>query len=216
MGWFALDPDSIAARVKASGAPPRVPSLSESLVRGIVGFTLVSVAGFTPWALFGNFFHRVSGEAGMYVACAIVFMALSGLALHRLIIGPGSLALFYKLFIPAFLVYSVAWIAAWMKIGGHTGGIVGLLAGTAAMALFFSAAFGCISRMPLLTAVLFLLNAAGYFGGGVIEHALKDWNLTLAMLAWGVCYGLGFGAALGLSFYLCQSRTRDLLAAAGH
>jgi hypothetical protein len=36
--------------------------------------------------------------------CAIVFIVLSGLLLHRLIIGPGSLGRFYKLFSAAFAV----------------------------------------------------------------------------------------------------------------
>ena len=33
----------------------------------------------------------------------------------------------------------------------------------------------------------------------------------IAKLQWGVCYGLGFGAGLGIAFYLCQDRARTLL-----
>ena len=39
----------------------------------------------------------------------------------------------------------------------------------------------------------------------------KQERMKVAMLFWGVCYGLGFGAGLGLAFYYCQSRARVLL-----
>src|SRR3954451_21357803 len=86
MSWFQLDPESIAERVRASGGVANAPSLGASLIRGIVGFTLVSVAGFAPWALAGRWFHRAIGEAGLYILCAVVFIGLGGLLLHRLII----------------------------------------------------------------------------------------------------------------------------------
>ena len=69
MAWFQLDPQSIAARAKNG----TVPSLGAAIVRGMIGFTLVSVAGFSPWALFDRWFHRF-GEIGLYLACAIVFI----------------------------------------------------------------------------------------------------------------------------------------------
>ena len=91
MSCFQLDPQSVVDRVTASGAPVQIPSLAGSLLRGILGFTIVSVAGFAPWALGGRLLQRSVGEAGMYAACAVTFIGLSGLVLHRLIIGPGSL-----------------------------------------------------------------------------------------------------------------------------
>ncbi len=36
-------------------------------------------------------------------------------------------------------------------------------------------------------------------------------RMRAAMLRWGVCYGLGLGAGLGLAFYWCQSRVRAVL-----
>jgi len=77
---------------------------------------LISVAGFAPWALSGAWFYRRVGEIGLYAVCALVFMGLSGIFLHRLIIGPGSLLKFYKLFAPAFALYAIAWTAAWMGL----------------------------------------------------------------------------------------------------
>ena len=74
-------------------------------------------------------------------------------------------------------------------------------------------------------AALFVLNSLGYFIGGVIEEALvgvpecrvggvtlaKPTQLMIAKMQWAVCYGLGFGAGLGVAFYLCQSRARELI-----
>lgn len=70
MSWFQLDPQSVAERAQAAVHPPDLPSLRTSIRRGIVGFTLVSVAGFSPWALFGRWFYRHAGKAGLYAACA--------------------------------------------------------------------------------------------------------------------------------------------------
>src|SRR5687768_3997476 len=97
MSWFELDPVSIANRMRASHSPV-VPSLGESVTRGIIGFTVVSIAGFAPWAVFGRWLYRQIGEAGMYAVCAVVFIGLSSPLLHRLIIGAGSLSRFYKVF----------------------------------------------------------------------------------------------------------------------
>src|SRR6187549_1598884 len=107
MGWFQLDPPSIAARARAAGVP--APSLGASLIRGIVGFTIISVAGFAPWAVLGRWFYRHVGEAGLSAICALVFIGLSAPAMHRLIIGPGSLSRFYKIFGLSFAPYAVAW-----------------------------------------------------------------------------------------------------------
>lgn len=212
MGWFHLDPASVAARVTASGAPARLPSLGSSVLRGVLGFTLVSVAGFAPWALAGRALHRAVGEAGMYVACAGVFIGLSGLPLHRLIVGPGSLPRFYALFSVSFAVYSATWIAAWMGLHGHTGSLVGLFAGTALMGGMLARAFGDPGAAPAAIAALFVLNAAGYFAGGWVEaRVAAHGSRTLAMLLWGVCFGIGMGAGLGIAFHRCQRAVRALL-----
>jgi hypothetical protein len=210
MSFFQLDAASIAARARAAGSP-RIPSLAQSLLIGIAGFTVVSVAGFVPWAVFGHLLGPWVGERGVYVVCALVFIALSGPALHRLIIGPGSLSRFYKLFSLAFIVYSILWIAIWMSLRGHRGSVLGLLGGTLAMGVILALAFDAGRRIVTVVAALFLLNAAGYFIGGVCEEALFVYNGLAARLSWGVCYGIGFGAGLGLAFYLCQAEARRLL-----
>lgn len=220
MSWFQLDPESAASRVQASGEPARVPTLGESLSRGTVGFILVSIAGFAPWAVAGSWFYRHFGEAGMYVACALVFIGTAGLVMHQLIIGAGSLRRFYLLFAPSFGVYSVAWIVGWMTLKGHLGSVVGLLAGTALMGWMLARAFDAGRETIKVIAALFVLNALGYFVGGIVEATLMQADGLsfgspaqgiIAKSSWGVCYGAGLGAGLGWAFYLCQAQTRALL-----
>ncbi|WP_395741484.1 hypothetical protein [Prosthecobacter sp.] len=209
MSWFQLDPQSIAARARASGSS--VPSLGASIRRGMLGFTVVSVAGFVPWAVFGKWLQRHVGEAGMYAACAVVFLGLTAPLLHRLIIGPGSVSRFYKVFCPAFAAYSVAWIVGWMSLKGHPGSLVGLAMGTMVMACLLVAAFDALRVVVRVALALFVLNSIGYFVGGVSEGMFIKQYPTFAKLSWGVFYGLGLGAGLGAAFHLCQERARKLL-----
>ena len=229
MSWFQLDPESIARRIQETGSSPILPSPAASAIRGVLGFTVVSVAGFAPWAIGGRFFYRWVGETGMYLACAFVFIGLSGLLLHRLILGPGSLGRFYRVFGVAFTAYSVAWIAGWRALGGHPGSVVGLLAGAAAMGWALCRAFGSNRSLFRVIVMLFVLNALGYFLGGWVEESVAGWKgmsllgrqlarndrRTLAMLLWGVCYGIGLGAGLGLAFHECQAQARALLRSSG-
>jgi hypothetical protein len=220
-----LGPKQIADRVNAVGPSPHVPSFSESVVRGTLGFTIVSVAGFAPWALGGRVLQRAVGEIGLYATCALVFVALAGLLLHRLIIGPGSLVRFYLLFTAAFLAYAACWTLAWMSLRGNLGSVIGLLFGTAVMAWMLVWTFDARRDFLKVAAVLFVFNAVGYFAGGWVEGELvraktvhvfglslnRHSTLVLAMFAWGACYGMGFGAGLGLAFFFCQAKARALL-----
>jgi hypothetical protein len=222
---FGLDPQSIADRSRTSGQSPRVPTLGESVLRGMIGFTLVSLGGFAPWVLAGRWFYRNTGEVGLYATCAIVFIGLSGLLLHRLIIGPGSLVRFYKIFSLAFVAYAIAWTIDWMAFRGVTGSIVGSLAGMAAMGGILACGFKAHDATLKIIAVLIVANAAGYFVGEWAHNAvlaLKEGNAlglvlersmraTLSKAAWGLFYGLGFGAGIGYAFYACQAEARNLI-----
>lgn len=211
MSWLQLDPRSLADRARAAGVS--APSLGASLARGALGFTVISVAGFVPWAVFGGWFRSHGGEPVMYAACAVVFIALAAPLLHGLVIGPGSISRFYKLFGISFAAYSAAWIAGWMQLRGHPGSVAGLFGGTMVMACMLVAAFDALRVVVKVFLALFVLNSIGYFVGGLSEAALiKEYPLT-AKLSWGVFYGLGMGAGLGLAFYFCQERARKILAA---
>ena len=210
MSLFQLDPQSIAARVRATGSRAPLPTTGASVVRGIVGFTLLSIAGFAPWPILDLWFRRGT-ETQLYIFCTAIFIGLSAPLLHRLIIGPGSFVRFYKLFTPAFIAYAAVWIAFWVWLRGREGEIAGLLGGTAAMGAVLAFAFDAQRSVVKIIAVLFVLNAAGYFLGGWFEGKLAIHHRLAAMTIWGVCYGAGFGAGLGLAFHLCQARARAVL-----
>ena len=202
-----------------------MPTLSKSVLHGALGFALVSTAGFAPWALAGHWLHQSVGEIGLYALCAFAFVALSGPLLHRLIIGPGTLVRFYLLFGAGFTAYALLWTVAWMSLRGHLGGLLGLFIGALAMAAIFVQTFEASGQFVKVALELFAGNAVGYFAGGWVEAGLaqvktlhlfgltlnRPGTLVLAMLLWGICYGLGFGAGLGFAFYHCQTKARALL-----
>jgi hypothetical protein len=210
MALFQLDPESIAKRARAASSPVHVPTLRESILRGIIGFMIVSIAGFAPWPIFERWVRGL-GEMELYVACTVVFIAMSGICLHRLIIGPGSLSRFYKLFSLAFLAYAIAWVGLWMWLRGSSGVWTGLLAGNLVMAAILAFAFDAQRSIIAVFVALFALNTIGYFLGEALEVRLIHDHRAAAMLLWGACFGVGFGAGLGLAFHLCQSRARAML-----
>jgi hypothetical protein len=148
----------------------------------------------------------------MYAACAVVFIGLSGPLLHRMIVGPGSLPRFTKLFGLSFALYSAAWIAGWMGLRGDAGSLAGLFAGTVLMGGAIAWAFDERRAAPVSIAALFVLNTAGYYVGGWVEgRVAKLGHVTAAMLLWGVFYGIGLGAGLGVAFHACQRTVRRQL-----
>ncbi len=211
MALFQLDPQSIAQRVQSSGQLHRLPSFGASVLRGIIGFTLVSVAGFAPWPIIDRWFPWM-GETGLYGVSTAVFIGLSGPLMHRLIIGPGSLARFCKLFALAFAAYVIVWAAFWIWLRSEVGEIAGLLGGTAAMGAIFAFAFDAQRAVMKIIAALFVLNAAGYRAGGWFEGKLVIEHRLTAIFLWGICYGIGFGAGLGMAFHFCQARARAAIA----
>ncbi|HEV7404794.1 MAG TPA: hypothetical protein VGO11_17765 [Chthoniobacteraceae bacterium] len=213
MSWFQLDPPSIADRARAANTS--VPSLAGSLLLGTLGFMVVSVVGFVPWAAFAWWFRPRVGEGGLYAACALAFIAASAPVLHRLLIGPANLARFYKLFGATFAAYALAWSIGWFALEGHPGSVVGLLAGAVVMGGMLALAFDAKRAAVAVIASIFVLSSIGYFIGGELKHAFAPAHPVNGRLLWGVAYGLGFGAGIGLAFHLCQSRARALLRPSG-
>lgn len=190
-------------------------SLSRDLVHGTLGFALVSLLAFSIWAFAGRWFP---GELSLYTAIAAVFLGLSGIVLGPLAGGAGR---FYRAFLPAFLVYAVLWCVAWFGIGGKPGEWVGAVIGGLAFTVISLRILGNSQGWLGATLVFLVLHCAGYFAG--------DWAYTYAKghlpqlseslglagpdvrnagrLAWGLFYGLGFGAGIGWVFH--QGRMRD-------
>jgi hypothetical protein len=232
VSWLNLDPESTLARIQSSGQIARPLTFGESLCLGGLGFCVVSVGGFGPWVFAGRWLGQRIGELGMYLACLAAFLLLSGLILHRLIIGPGSLRRFYQLFSAAFFAYALIWCLAWFltrKTLGRSAEWLGAAAGMAAFGWIMAKAFNLHAGLGKVIAALFIGNAAGYFAGGILyawagSPAAVDLlggvldKAARGMLGgalWGVAYGLGMGLGLGYAFHECQREIRERLKAKG-
>lgn len=187
-------------------------SLLLDLIHGALGFALVSLAAFSVWAFASGFFKDFGGEIGMYSAIAAVFLILSGVILAPLAGGAGR---FYKAFLPAFLLYAIVWCVAWFALRNRTGEWIGAAAGCLVFAGTSLKILGHTKGWLIGALGLFALHTAGYFAGDWAMHDVwlaKD-NLAeltkadraqaalLGKLSWGLFYGLGFGAGIGLVFH---------------
>ena len=172
-----------------------------AVTRGSLGFAAVSVAAFAVWAFAGR---RFGGEMGLYVAIAVVFLAVSGLVLHPLAPEP-RLRRFYLSFVPAFFVYAAVWCAAWFALRFGWGEWLGSFAGSAAFALVLGATLKSLRPVIKVTLVIFVVHSAGYFLGGEVYYPMGD---ATGKLLWGLLYGLGFGAGIGYAYFAFQSKLK--------
>ncbi len=190
---------------------PTTRTLTRDILHGSLGFGLVSVAAFSVWGFASQFFRDFGGEPAMYAAIAVVFLVLSGLILSPLAGGMGR---FYQAFLPAFALYAVVWSAVWFAMRDRTGEWVASAAGCVVFSLISMKILGSLRGWVVATLALFVLHSAGYFAGDWVMHGhflapetFKDLPKTdkaqaalMGKLAWGLLYGLGFGAGIGWVF----------------
>jgi hypothetical protein len=189
------------------------------MLRGGIGFAFVSLAGFSVWAFAGKWLHSTLGEGGVYVACLVVFLGLSGVLMHPLVRGRRPLLRFYSIFVPAFFAYAVVWCAAWFVWRFGLGEWVGSLLGTVAFVTVTSLRLGHQRGFLKACLVLFICHSAGYFMGGkfmqwmaapsvaaTLSGLSKAHLSVIAKLGWGLSYGAGFGVGIGFVFDSFQSR----------
>jgi hypothetical protein len=198
------------------------------MIRGSIGFAIVSIAGFSVWAFGGRWFQANLGEAGLYSICAIVFLGSSGLLLHPLVQGPGQLLRFYKVFLPAFLAYAVVWCAAWFILRFGLGEWLGSLLGSIVFVAVTAHGFRNYKGVGKASILLFGFLSFGYFLGGKLMHWItgpmgaamlaglsKTQISVVAKLSWGLLYGLGFGAGIGYAFQTLQRTDRTVPTTSG-
>ena len=166
-------------------------------------FSIVGLAGFAPW-VFGA--GKFNSTATLYVACAVPFFALGGLALYPDVRGRLSLAKSYLLFFAAFFAFSAGWCLIYLNSTDKHGEIFGALLGSAALCLVVQSTFERRGKFLEALAVVFTLFSLGYFAGDWlfyvgIPRSLSAWG----QLAWGFCFGFGFGAGLGWLARDCKS-----------
>ena len=184
---------------------------------GSLGFAVVSVVAFSLWAFGGRWFHAHGGDAAMYPAIALVFIGLTGLVLRPLVPGDRALTRFYGAFVPAFLIYAVVWCLAWFVIKREAGEWIGSFLGSLAFAVVVMKRMGAKSAFLMTGFFVFAMHSLGYFLGGKVMYGIlggccAEWFTgwtreqikIVAMLGWGLHYGLGFGAGIGLAFDQAQ------------
>jgi len=180
-----------------------------SVMGGALGSGSVSVLVFASWAYAGKWFYGNLGEAGAYLAWALLFIGGAGGLLGRLVIGPGSAQRFCGGFALAFLAYSLVWMAAWFAFPDKLGETLGALAGTAVFGLLLCAMFQGWSKWPSVLAGLAVGNVIGYFLGDALH---TQYGGSVGKLLWGASYGLGFGAGIGHALHAVQTGLRERLA----
>jgi CDP-diglyceride synthetase len=176
--------------------------LFPSILRGGIGFAAVSTAAFSVWVFGGGWLHHHGGELVMYAGCCLVFVLLSGLFLHPLLEGAGTLMRFYGIFIPAFLAYAVAWCAGWFWLGAGDGEWMASLIGSLAFTVVMAARLKGWRVLLPSALVMFVTHSAGYFAGERVCYA--SLHSKPSELIWGALYGLGFGVGIGYTFAMMQ------------
>lgn len=196
MKLFGLTPEQVQQRTNPSNLAP-IKTMGASMLFGASSFGIVSTLAYSLWA-----FRLVRGEAILFSAIAVVYLGLSGLALGRLSIIPGSLLRFMGLFALSFLLYAIVWCVFWFGLGGqHHADLFGSAVGLLLMALIFHKAFGANAGLVASFSILFAFHTLGYYAG---EICSAEVGRRAGRLLWGACHGLGFGAGLGALIHLCQ------------
>lgn len=186
--------------------PASTASALPAVLDGIWRFTLVSLAGFAPWIFCGSWFYRTLGEVGLYAACLLAFLLTSLVLLPGLLSGPRRRQRCATFFLPAFSAYAVVWCTCWFALGGRSGEWTGALAGGAAFTLITAWLLGRPRSLLLALIVVVATQVLGYFAGDAAMKALAASGRPgmSGMLAWGICYGVGFGAGLGWLVQACE------------
>lgn len=179
-------------------------TLRSSIVRGALGFGVVSLVVFATVAFGERWMYRTLTELGAYIVWTVLFIALGGAALGSLVSGRWRLPRFYLLFGFAFFLYAVAWVIAYFKSPGYAGEWAGSLLGSILMALVFAAGFRKISSTVKFSAILFIANSIGYFLGSALNNSFGG---PTGMLLWGAAYGFFLGAGLGAVLHFAQNKS---------
>ena len=186
-----------------------------AILSGAWRFAVVSVLAFGFWVLEPRILPKNFGEPGVFAGCLIAFAVFAEFFLIRLVHEPNARRKFNGSFIPAFIVYAMVWSACWFAPRVPAREWIGSVLACAAFTAIMHWRLG--AREGLWKVMLFLIvtHTAGYYLGGKAFSMARHppsliaswpkadiWNA--AKLAWGLCYGLGFGAGIGYAFDIFQ------------
>jgi hypothetical protein len=209
MKFLGFYPETIAARVRATTAPPRLLTSAQSLGLGAGGFCLVMVAiVLATAAVADSSLKKHLGDKWVYGFDALLFILLGGAVFRRLVIPPAPVIRVYLLFAAGFFLYEAAWVAVFRPFRNVLGEWLGSLAGGAGLALALATVFDAPKQAVKAILVLCVASAAGYFGGRVLQPYFSG---IVGALVWGATYGVGLGTGLGYALYACQEPARQRL-----
>ena len=180
-------------------------NLSRAVIRGGIGFCLVSLVVFATVAYGERWTYARLGESGAYMVWTLTFIVLGGFVLGSVV--EGRLTRFYLLWGIAFFGYAGGWVCAYFIDRGVLGELVGSLLGSVLMTIVFALGFGAPRSILKLSLLLFIANSAGYFLGSAVNDYVGG---RPGMLLWGLIYGLFLGAGISAELYLLQ-RSRNVL-----
>jgi hypothetical protein len=184
----------------------RLPTLTEAVIKGGVGFAVASLCVFATVAFAERWMYSNLGTLGAYLVWTISFIGLGGAMLGSLVVERWELPRFYILFGAAFFAYAVGWMASYFTLRGTAGEWLGSLIGSLMMAIVFSAGFKRSDSTLKFVLILFVANSVGYFIGSALNNVVTG---RPGMLLWGIAYGLFLGAGIGAVLQLAQSRLRE-------
>ncbi len=182
--------------------------LSRAVLRGGIGFCLVSLVVFATVAFGERWMYARLGLLGAYITWTLAFILLGGAVLGSLVVDSRwRLPKFYLLWGLAFFAYAAGWVFAYFTLRGAAGEWVGSLIGPLLMTVVFALGFGAARSIPKLFLILFVANSVGYFLGSAINDSIGG---RPGMLLWGVIYGLLLGSALGALLHKLQHTSRNV------
>ena len=208
MKFLGFYPESVAARVRAAAAPPRLLTLGQSIGFGAGGFCLVIVILMAIAAVTDHPLKKYLGDKGGYAFNALLFILMAGAVFRRLVIAPAPVLRVYVLFAAAFLLYVAAWIAAYRPFRIVLGEWLGSLAGGTGLGLLFATAFDAPKQAIKVILVSCITSSAGYFGVKVLYQYIPG---IAGALFCGAAYGLVMGTGFGYALYACQEPARQRL-----
>ena len=181
--------------------------LSRAVLKGGIGFCLVSLVVFATVAYGEGWMYARLGRLGAYVAWTLAFILLGGFVLGSVVEGRWRLPKFYLLWGIAFFAYAAGWVCAYFTLRSRGGEWLGSLLGSLLMTTIFALGFRAARLIPKLWLLLFIANSAGYFLGSALNDSVGG---RPGMLLWGIIYGLLLGAGISALLYLLQ-RSRNVL-----
>ncbi len=208
MKFLGFYPDTVAARVRANAAPPRLPSLGQSLCFGAGGFCLIIVIVMAIAAVTDHFLKKYLGDKGGYAFNALLFILMAGEVFRRLVIAPAPVFRVYLLFAAAFFLYDAAWTAAYRPFRNVLGEWLGSLAGGMGLGLLFATVFDAPKQAIKVILALCITSSADYFGVKFLYQYIPG---IVGALFCGAAYGLVMGTGFGYALYACQEPARQRL-----